>query len=254
MPHQLLQKIGLSDNESHVYLTLLRLGSVPISSLAKQAEIGRTSLYPLVDKLKKMRLLESYNRFGKKYVRCTPVEQLQNIMDVQKRELEQTQTLLDSTFPILKAEENKTGLRPKVRFFEDAESLPRIYDEICMEQDIYTIFNPKALRNIFPQYLSGVADSLKKHGGRAKELLVPCPEALEYKATYQSPQHEIKLFPKTEKLQTDTIITSGKIFLFSYGNYEVSGVEIQNKTQAQAQRIIFEQLWDLILPEENTFL
>ena len=44
---ELLHDIGLSDKESHMYLTLLRNGNQPTSQLAKKAGFNRGTAYVL---------------------------------------------------------------------------------------------------------------------------------------------------------------------------------------------------------------
>ena len=50
-------------------------------------------------------------------------------------------------------------------------------------------------------------------GGRAKELLVNCKEAVEYKKIYASAKHEIFILPAGVTFSSDTIITKQKIYL-----------------------------------------
>ncbi|HMR00956.1 MAG TPA: helix-turn-helix domain-containing protein, partial [Candidatus Gracilibacteria bacterium] len=46
-----LKEVGLSANEANVYLTLLTLGPNPVSTVAKKANLNRSSCYTILDRL-----------------------------------------------------------------------------------------------------------------------------------------------------------------------------------------------------------
>jgi len=48
---QELQKLGLSDKESKVYLASLELGPAPIAAIAKQASVNRPTTYVIIESL-----------------------------------------------------------------------------------------------------------------------------------------------------------------------------------------------------------
>ena len=54
-----LEAFGLTEKESRVYLALLELGEAGIGEIAKKSAIKRTTLYDVVENLKKSGLVGS---------------------------------------------------------------------------------------------------------------------------------------------------------------------------------------------------
>ena len=50
-----------------------------------------------------------------------------------------------------------------------------------------------------PEYHFKIPEELKRLGGKAKELLVNCDEAKEYKNKFESDLHQIKILPEDVK-------------------------------------------------------
>ena len=51
MDIQLLRKVGLTDGESKVYLALLELGSSTTGPIVKEADIAKSIVYQILDRL-----------------------------------------------------------------------------------------------------------------------------------------------------------------------------------------------------------
>ncbi|RJP45781.1 MAG: hypothetical protein C4584_02885 [Armatimonadetes bacterium] len=86
--------------------------------------------------------------------------------------------------------------------------------------------------------------AIRNNNGTAKELLVNCKDALEYKKLYASNRHKIVILPRESTFYSDTIITRDKIFLVGYGKDTIVGTEIWNEELAQTQSTFFELLWE----------
>ena len=65
-------------------------------------------------------------------------------------------------------------------------------------------------------YFHKIPLAIRANGGSAKELLIDCKEAEEYRSLYKSNRHEIEILPVTVNFSSDTIITDQKIFLVGY--------------------------------------
>ena len=81
------------------------------------------------------------------------------------------------------------------------------------------------------------------HVENTKEILVDSAEAREYKKLYESKNHKIKIFNKSTNFESDTIICFDKIYMISYGKKDLSAIEIWNKSLADTQHVLFDELW-----------
>lgn len=225
---------------------MLELGAQPVSVIAKQLGVPRSSMYVTLEKLKKLQLIEEFDRNGIIFVKCIPVREIGDILKTRERMIEQTLRLLEETRPALEKLENKLSITPTVRFYEGKQAVMKMYEEVIRENEFYAYFNPVSVLAIMPEYYYKVGELLKKNKGRAKEFLVPGPEAERYKKRFTSPFHQIKFLPKNALFYSDTLLCKDTIYMISYGDKTVSGTGVRNPALAQTQRVIFETLWETV--------
>ena len=87
---------------------------------------------------------------------------------------------------------------------------------------------------------------IRANRGSAREILVYCSEADEYFDKFHTKTHQIKVLSKGILFKSDTIIVEDKVYMISYGEKDVSAVEIYNKSLAETQRVVFDQWWDML--------
>lgn len=244
--HILFQNLGMNEKEQRAFLKMLELGAQPISVVARHVGVPRSSMYVILEKLKNLQVVEEFERGGITYVKCIPARQISDILKTKERTIEQTLKLLEESLPELEKLENKLSITPTVRFYEGKRAVMKMYEEVIRENGFHAFFNPAVVQEIMPEYYYKVGEMLKKNKGIAKELLAPGEEAQRYKKRFGSPTHEIKFLPKNSAFFADTLICKDTIYMISYGETEVSGTGIHNPSLAQAQRGIFEALWERI--------
>ncbi|MDO8564281.1 MAG: helix-turn-helix domain-containing protein [Nanoarchaeota archaeon] len=86
-----LRKIGLTNNEISVYLTLLRMGPSIVSDVAKSAGLYRPYTYDNLKKLLEKGLVSFIVKDGKNVFSAVEPE---NLVDVQKNRLEEVKSIL----------------------------------------------------------------------------------------------------------------------------------------------------------------
>ena len=236
----IIRKFGASEKEAETFLKLLELGAQPVSVIAKQMNVPRSSMYLTLDVLKKLGLIEDFQRGEIKFVKCIPIKNLPDILKTKEKEIEQISSTLQDKLPELEALENRLSITPTVKFHEGKTAVMKMYEEVLKEKEFCAFFSPELVKKAMPEYYFAVGESVNK----AKEILVACASATEYKKLFDSKNHQIKIFPKNIKFESDTIICKDKIYMISYGEKQVSGTEIFNPSLAQAQKSIFEQLWE----------
>lgn len=240
---QFFKNLGLNDKEINCYLKMLELGAQPASVIAKYSSVPRSSVYIFLDELKKNGFVEEFERASIKHYRAISAGEIAMLLKAKEKQLEQTQDLYMEALPDLERLENRLSITPQVKFFEGRNNLAKVYEEVLKEEEFYAYFNPALVKQYMPQYHETIPETLKSNGGKAKELLVDCQEAQQYQQNFQSQKHQIKILPKKLKFQSDTIICRDKIYMISYGEDQVSAIEIFNSSLATTQRQIFEQLW-----------
>lgn len=226
---------------------MLELGAQPVSVIAKYVGVPRSSMYVIMERLKKLHLVEEFERTGITYTRAISVNSIPGILKARERQIEHTLEMLEAKLPELAALENKLSITPQVKFLEGREASMTMYEEILREKDLYAAFNPGLMKKSMPEYYHKVAETLMEKQGTAKELLVDSQEAKKYKQKFSSSKHLIKILPPGVFFSSDIVICEQKIYMISYGENNVSATEVINSALALTQRVLFEELWKRIV-------
>jgi len=103
MDTQILENIGLSPGEVHVYLALLELGSSTISPLAKQSHVTASKIYPIMDRLMEKGLASFIIKNNVKYFSATAPSRIKDYLQRKEEELEEQQKKIVALLPELEA-------------------------------------------------------------------------------------------------------------------------------------------------------
>ena len=239
----LLIRFGLNEKESTAFLELVRLGASPVSIWAKHTGINRSSMYVLLERLKKEGLVNTFTHKGIQYVQAIRVEELSALLYDKEAMIAKTRELFQKYLPELQKLEKTHGITPKVRFYEGKSRVEAMYEDVLKEKFFKAFFHPERVKRVMPEYFHKIPQTLRANRGTAKELLIECKEAQEYKKLYQSDKHEIAILPKGIVFSSDTIITKQKIFLVGYSEDDVVATEIWNEELAQTQLVLFDLVW-----------
>jgi len=137
---QLLQKLGLSDEESRIYLSLLDLGSANISEIAKGSGLYRPVIYKYLPGLIAKGLV-SQSKMGKRAVySAESPRSLEKQIDNMREEF-------DQALPSLLSSYKTRCKKPIIRFFRGKKGIAFIYEDMvntCEKGDvIYRYESPK---------------------------------------------------------------------------------------------------------------
>ena len=80
MKEQTLMDLGLSQNESKIYISLLETGSTSATKIAQKSGVHRVNVYDSLTKLKEKGLVSELSSEGKKNYQASPPQALKNIL------------------------------------------------------------------------------------------------------------------------------------------------------------------------------
>ena len=127
---ELIINLGADDRGAQTFLKLLELGAQPVSVIARYMNVPRPTMYLILEELRKIGLVEEFDRNQMKYFKCIPVSNLEDLIEVRRADLQRTEGLLESNLSDLKKLESKLSITPRVRFFEGKESVMKMYEEV----------------------------------------------------------------------------------------------------------------------------
>ena len=232
-----LSELGLSEQESAVYLATLELGASSISDIAKKAGVKRPTAYYVIDGLMNKNLISKAPRGRRTLYIAEPPSRLLANLRVQEEKLV-------NLLPRLESLQNSAGNKPRVRFYESKEAIDALYNEIFKtHKKMLAMGSIQSISDFFSyEEIAAWFRILRDEGGKIYDLLDSSEGARKYsKAAYRKGLGPIKYLPKDFKMGTDTLIVGDQVLLISYSS--MIGVLIENAEIAQTQRQMFEFMW-----------
>ncbi len=239
-----LQQFGLDDKESAVYLASLEIGYAPVQKIAQKAEIHRVTTYDIIEKLILKGMMDVVNKGKKRYFMAVEPEKILDSMRYKEQ-------LFTEFMPELEALQRKSGNRPKVYYYEGRKAVWNAYlDRIRHRPDLKENLmygSSEKLLTIFPGEYKKFTIERIASGIRAKIIVERSPSGLIEKMAAADQLREVKFLPEGKKFSANTIIYGDRVMTVSWDS--MLAVIIEDKNNADNQRVLFNLLWDF-LPEK----
>jgi sugar-specific transcriptional regulator TrmB len=137
---KILQKIGLSEHESIIYMALLERGSMNISDLCRFTHIHRPSVYKAIESLKARNIISETPRGKRVLFTAEPPSALTG-------EIGALSMALAEALPKLTGMYERQGARPIIRFFEGKAGLTAVFDDVVNSLGRGEVFYRYSSRN-----------------------------------------------------------------------------------------------------------
>lgn len=239
----LFERLGLDEKEMKTFLKILELGAQPISVIAKQVGVPRSSMYVILERLKKMQLIEEFVASGITYVKSISVDEIEDLLKIKISETQRNLKMLQEVRPLLQQSENRLSSLPTVVFHQGKRAVMKVYESVIKKNHFSAFFDPQLVNEVMPEYCYKVAQMLKQNNGSARELLTFSKESQNYQKAFNSTKHKIKILPKHVSISSDIIISKDVLYMISYGEEDISATEIKNSSVVATQQVMFDQLW-----------
>ncbi len=235
----ILKDLGLDEYESKVYIAGLSLGPTTILKLARSAEIKRTTVYDVVESLKKKGLMAvQIEGFKKKYT----VEDPQKLGWL----LEQKRKNFENILPEFSGMYNLKGGEESIKYYQGLESLKSVYEslitDILPDQEYLVIGNQEQWLDVDTEYFKKFVDRRAKLPIKIKMLLQDNEQGRYYKSIERNINAEVRLLPPYTSLTTNLVITPQKVLIHQL-NEPIGGIVMKNKSVIQMNREMFEVMW-----------
>lgn len=238
METEALEGLGLTRNESIVYVTLLEMGSSHIGQLAEKTRMHRRTIYDCIERLQDRGLvsavLEGKTRF---FTAVNP----QKLKEMMKERQEKIENLLPKLLEISKKSKQKT----EVSVNKGKEGLKTIMEDLLKTRPKvwYSLSYAGMGIDVLPYYIPNFQER------RAKEKIL-------LKVIFEKNEPAIKRAKELKKLKMTEIrfIDTEKLIPLSFWVYENKvviilweseiGISIENIETAEAFRDYFSILWN----------
>ncbi len=242
---QILQKLGLSEKETCVYLALLRIGLAGAAKVAKETGLPRQTVYSLLADLVKKRFIDQSDKRGVRQFYADPNELLRLVAE-RKDELEKQKKTLERELPKLLAENKRGGAFPVVQYYEGQEGLKRLFENILTQHKgtkakSFRGFGINRFDGGLEEYIRGFIERRHSYGVTTNLLIADAPDNFGIRDEQTALGRNVKRLDIDEQ-EAGIYFVGNRAYFFSYKDNV--GVMIENQAIVKYLKDAFDVLWD----------
>jgi len=225
-----LTRIGLTDNQSKIYLSLLKLKRATIKQVAKECGFHRTNIYDIMEELKEKGLVTFYKEGKSSYYSAVDPKNLSVMIDEQKE-------ILNTMLPTLSGLFNFQHEDVNVQVYKGEQGMKIAFNNILKtKKKIYCGLNIKGqLREQLPIYATQFYRIMKE-----KEILYKGIYTKEYKV--KGHKTEIRYIDPKYDTPVATHIYDD-VVLIEIWQPTMIAIEIRSQQIADAYMDQFNMMW-----------
>lgn len=241
---EILETLGLTQEQSQLYLLILQNPEISVSKMAKTLKIGRTKTYRIIDELKDINLLNEVKKQSGSAYSAQSYENLQSLIAVRQTEIEKMKTSFKSLSSLLELSEEEKA-KSGITSFSGVEGLKQVIWNTTKAKGILKVFESARL-NILMDF--GFAEDVRvqyaKNNIRTKDLTNE--EKIEgwtnIKPYLDHLTENKYISPKELDMAFEIYLYNDTVTLIDYKEDDLFCVEIKNV----ALKMIMEDLFDFI--------
>ncbi|MBN1157607.1 helix-turn-helix domain-containing protein [Candidatus Woesearchaeota archaeon] len=232
-----LMKAGLTENESEVYLALLKRGQSLAGELANETTVSRPHVYDSLNKLIEKGLASYVIKDNRKFFKAANPKELIKFLEEEKDKINEKQKEIEGFLPsLLKLQKTKMP-KSSVEFYEGKEGLKTVLmDIINVGKDFVAFGATHRFEKVLPVFSKIFVKKRERKNIKARILVV------EGENPIKTSLNEYRWIPKEYSLPSATIAYGDNTAILLYSD-EPFGIIIKNREIAESYRHYFELLW-----------
>jgi len=242
MTLEILRKLGLSEGERRVYLTLLEEGKSPINKLHEKTGIERRNIYDILNKLIEKGIISYTKENKKRFFQSSHPNKILNYLEEQKAKIEETKKELRPLIPELieKFSEKKQSVDAEI--FRGEEGIKAVWEDMLNYPNVYWIGSGRYIPKQQPLFFT-------HWNNRRIKLKVVWWNLMRIemkKEVKQMPYEHIKFLPKEFSGSPTVVgIYGNKIVNFLFGENLFAFV-IESKELSENYKRYHKYLWEKV--------
>ena len=244
---EILTKIGLSDEEVEVYLSLLEAGAQSATQLDKNTKVKRTYIYRIAAQLRDKGLVTEKKKGRATLFEPNSPDHLVSLAESKKVEAEQAQTSLEGVLGSLKAKYGSIEAKPIVTTYEGLAGIKKVFlDTLKVGKEISAVVETT---EVDPKLRDWLKDKYTKERAKkkihAKVILASGELASEYKSrNVEAHRTVIEVPHKKYPIKHEVDIYGDKVAFLNYRRGEpMIGLVIDHPTVAKTMKAWFDLSW-----------
>lgn len=150
---EILERMGLNEKETAVYLALLSVGTAPASSLSKRTKLPKSTAHYTCQQLVKKGLARMVQKGASFYFTCEPPEKLLHLLEKKRKDIDSLQEHVTGILGPLKNMISVFTSLPNVQYHEGESGIIELLDDILkLEAPIDSFEDRGYVFESFPTY------------------------------------------------------------------------------------------------------
>ncbi len=241
----ILQRIGLNQKETQIYLKLLEAGQSSVRTLALTTGVNRGTTYDTLKSLLKKGLVSYYHKNTHQYFVAENPERLKEIIEQNVSILERSRRELESILPNLRSLIPTSPSKPVVKYYEGATGIKAILQDVidtmssAKTKEYYAYSAADVREHLYTDFPNFAKKRIAKKI-RVKVIALGSGGKL-------WGMDERKWLTKTESSPAYIIIYEHKMAIISFDEHKkLHGILMADATIAETQRVIFEHVYSTL--------
>jgi len=228
-----LENLGLSNNESKIYLALLELGSVTANKIAEKAGIHRRTVYDILEMLIEKGLASYIIEANKKYYQAESPERLLNVLEEKEKNFKKI-------LPELMLKRKLSKAPQEINVFRGKKAVQQLAEDMLSSKISYSFGSSGKFKEVLGEtYYINWLNKIKQKRNKLKIILS------KKKLKEKFPENvEIRYIQEDYILPSSTTIFEDKVLILIFAEQPV-GILMRSKEISKAYLKYFELLWSL---------
>ncbi len=235
-----LQKLGFSEKEAEVYLTLLSIGESSVLQISKSCSVKRATIYNILDILEKKGIVRLQVDWGKSTFIAESPKYLESLIEQQKKELSEF-------LPELEKLQQWSSSSQAIKFYRGKEAMYLAYDKLhasLKPSDDYLVFGDIASwfdtdRDFFSKWL----EKRKKVIRSWRSIFTDSQMAQKFLQNQWNLETRVKIIHSKKNFHAIKLITSKQVFLHKTWLPHLV-ITIEDSAVVALYKQMFEVLWE----------
>ncbi|MBI2675328.1 MAG: hypothetical protein HYX24_02635 [Candidatus Aenigmarchaeota archaeon] len=239
-----LRKIGLTESEIKVYLTLLDLGSSATGQIIRKSGLHSSRTYECLEKLQLKGLVSFVVKANKKYFEAASPERIMDFMNERQEEIEIVKKEVKDIIPELNARKKFGKPVQEATIYSGYKGMKSILENMLEELksggEYYVFGADGGMRDVLGFYFKVYQKKKYKYNIRSKVIFGERARNTQLLKEYIG---EAKFVAAEYSSPTDTFIYGDNIVLFIWNEKPPFAVLIRNRSTAESYKNYFHLLW-----------
>lgn len=245
---EILEKMGLSKNESKIYLALLDLDLTSSKNIIEKTNLHRQIVYDSLDSLIEKGLVSFVIKANRKYFKASDPKTFFEYFNNKEKEVNNQKQEFKKILPKLIEKRNTNKETQETTIFQGNKGIKSLLDDMLnRKNEILTIGASDVKAEAFQYHIKFNLPLFHKIREKKKfplRILLSEDMKTRVKALNKLKHTKVKILPREFTSNSSTNIYGNKVSIIMWGS-QPFGILIKSKEIAIAQKKHFELLWKI---------